>query len=36
MVRGGVKVWEMLLVAVQKATTKVKFRSLMKQICRFQ
>ena len=30
----GVKVWEMLPVAVQKATTKVKFKSYMKQICR--
>ena len=30
----GVKVWEMLPVAVQKATTKVKVKSYMKQICR--
>ena len=32
----GVKVWEMLPIAVQRATTKVKFKAYiyMKQICR--
>ena len=30
----GVKVWEMLPSGVQKATTKVKFKSLIKHICR--
>ena len=32
----GIKVWEMLPVAVQKATAKVKFKLLMKQICGLQ
>ena len=32
----GVKVWEMLPAAVQKVTSKVNFKSLLKQICRFQ
>ena len=30
----GVKVWDMLPATVQKATTKVKFKSLIKKICR--
>ena len=30
----GVNVWNMLPAAVQKATTKVKFKSLIKKICR--
>ena len=30
----GVKLWEMLPEKVQKATTKVKFRSFVKQICK--
>ena len=31
----GVKIWEMLPSEVQKATTKVKFKAYMKQICRY-
>ena len=30
----GVKVWDMLPATVQKATTKVKFKLLIKKICR--
>ena len=30
----GMKVWDMLPATVQKATTKVKFKSLIKKICR--
>ena len=30
----GVKLWEMLPEKVQKATTKVKFKSFVKQICK--
>ena len=30
----GDGVWEMLPAMVQKATTKVKFKALIKQICR--
>ena len=30
----GVKLWEMLPEKVQKVTTKVKFKSLVKQICK--
>ena len=30
----GVKVWDMLPETVQKATTKVKFKLLIKRICR--
>ena len=30
----GVNVWDMLPAMVQKATTKVKFKALIKQICR--
>ena len=30
----GVKIWDMLPATVQKATTKVKFKLLIKKICR--
>ena len=30
----GVRVWDMLPATVQKATTKVKFNTLIKKICR--
>ena len=30
----GVKVWDMLPATVQKATTKLKFKLLIKKICR--
>ena len=30
----GVRVWDMLPATVQKATTKVKFKTLIKKICR--
>ena len=30
----GVKIWDMLQANVQKATTKVKFKLLIKKICR--
>ena len=30
----GVKLWEMLPLDVQRATTKVKFKKLIKEICR--
>ena len=30
----GVKLWEMLPEKVQKATTEVKFKSFVKQICK--